>query len=67
MYTIKVRLSPSWNRLGQYLCQEDDFLIASKEINAIKFDVIVTSNNIFLICLLSSFLFRIFNEYIFIF
>lgn len=43
MYTIKCKLSPTWNKMGQYLCHGNDYLIGNEEINAIKFDLIVTS------------------------
>ncbi|XP_043480845.1 uncharacterized protein C18orf63-like [Leptopilina heterotoma] len=39
MYTIKYKISSSWNKFGQYLCQGNDFLAKSEEINAVKFDL----------------------------
>lgn len=38
MYTIITRLSPTWNKVGEYLIEGPEFLSDNGIMNAIKID-----------------------------
>ncbi|XP_064467114.1 uncharacterized protein LOC135378140 [Ornithodoros turicata] len=41
-YTSLARLAPSWNQVGQHLCQGKSFLISSGWLSTIRMEVVVT-------------------------
>ncbi|KAL4239551.1 hypothetical protein ACF0H5_000363 [Mactra antiquata] len=46
-YTVQTRLSPSWNRVGEWLVQGRDFLTHKGCANAVKMDITVVKDELY--------------------